>query len=128
MIETLACGTPVIAFPEGAATEIMIDGEHGMLVANEAEMAGASRRVGSIDTQRCRASVAERYDVCMVAAAYEAVYRKAIEIGRRVNLCRLSPLGTGVAAGTFDGSSSAGSSRCCWSASPLAGGSQSDRR
>ena len=33
MVEALACGTPVIAFPEGAAAEIVIDGENGMLVA-----------------------------------------------------------------------------------------------
>ncbi|MGP0036054.1 MAG: glycosyltransferase [Solirubrobacteraceae bacterium] len=33
MIEALACGAPVIAFPEGAAAEIVIDGKNGMLVA-----------------------------------------------------------------------------------------------
>ena len=97
MVEALACGTPVIAFPEGAAAEIVIDGENGMLVADEAEMAHASGRVGSIDPQRCRASVAERYDVSVVAAAYEAVYRKAIEIGRRRQItiahAKVLPLG-----------------------------------
>ena len=62
MVEALACGTPVIAFPEGAAAEIVIDGENGMLVADEAEMARAVARLGSIDPRRCRASVAERYD------------------------------------------------------------------
>jgi glycosyltransferase involved in cell wall biosynthesis len=41
MVEALACGTPVIAFPEGAAAEIVIDGENGMLVADEASMARA---------------------------------------------------------------------------------------
>lgn len=41
MVEALACGTPVIAFPEGAANEIIMSGENGFLVADEAEMASA---------------------------------------------------------------------------------------
>jgi glycosyltransferase involved in cell wall biosynthesis len=84
MVEALACGTPVIAFPEGAAAEIVIDGENGMLVADEAEMAGAVDRLKSIDPERCRASVAERYDVSVTVAGYEHVYRRAIVAdGRR---------------------------------------------
>jgi glycosyltransferase involved in cell wall biosynthesis len=78
MIEALACGTPVIAFPEGAASEIVIDGENGFLVAEPYEMADAVKRLGSIDPLRCRASVAERYDVSVTAAGYEHVYREAI--------------------------------------------------
>src|SRR5579871_3906254 len=35
MVEALACGTPVIAFPEGAARELVIDGRTGFLVENE---------------------------------------------------------------------------------------------
>jgi glycosyltransferase involved in cell wall biosynthesis len=83
MVEALACGTPVIAFPEGAAAEIVIDGENGMLVADEAEMARAVQRLGSIDPGACRASVAERYDVSVTAAGYERAYRRAIQADRR---------------------------------------------
>jgi glycosyltransferase involved in cell wall biosynthesis len=78
MVEALACGTPVIAFPEGAAAEIVIEGENGLLVADEDEMARAVERLGSIDPERCRASVAERYDVSVTVAGYEHVYRQAI--------------------------------------------------
>ena len=87
MVEALACGTPVIAFPEGAAAEIVINGENGMLVADEAEMAWAVERLGSIDPKRCRASVAERYDVSVTVAGYEHVYRRAIAAD-----CRSHPL------------------------------------
>jgi glycosyltransferase involved in cell wall biosynthesis len=79
MVEALACGTPVIAFPEGAAAEIVIDGENGMLVADETEMARAIEWLGSIDAERCRASVAERYDISITASGYERVYRQAIQ-------------------------------------------------
>ena len=78
MVEALACGTPVIAFPQGAAAEIVIHGENGMLPADEAEMADAITTVGSIDPLRCRASVQKRYDPSVVAPAYERIYRRAI--------------------------------------------------
>lgn len=83
MIEALACGTPVIAFPEGAAAEIVIDTENGFLVADEAGMADAVKRLGSIHPAKCRASVADRYDVSITAAGYEHVYRRAITADRR---------------------------------------------
>ena len=79
MIEALAAGTPVIAFPEGAATEIVIDGENGFLVADEEEMAEATARLHTIDPRHCRASVAGRYDGPVVARRYVAAYRAARE-------------------------------------------------
>lgn len=75
MIEALACGTPVIAFPEGAASEIVIDGENGFLVEDEAEMAGAVAKLGDLDPSHCRAS-ATRYAADGIAARYESVYRE----------------------------------------------------
>jgi len=78
MVEALACGTPVIAYPEGAAAEIVIDGENGILVNDEREMAHAIGQVGLIDPLRCRASVAERYDISTCVAGYERVYRQML--------------------------------------------------
>ena len=75
MVEALACGTPVIAFPQGAAREIVVDGENGFLVADENEMASAIKRVGDIEPWACRQSVASRYDVSAVTAQYDALYR-----------------------------------------------------
>lgn len=78
MVEALACGTPVIAFAEGAAAEIVLDGENGFLVADATGMAHATERLSSLHPERCRASVLERYDVSIAAAGYERVYRRAI--------------------------------------------------
>jgi glycosyltransferase involved in cell wall biosynthesis len=58
MIEALVCGTPVLAFPEGAVSEIVIDGENGFQVADEQEMTAAIGLLDQIDPLRCRESVA----------------------------------------------------------------------
>jgi glycosyltransferase involved in cell wall biosynthesis len=77
MVEALACGTPVIAFPAGAASELVIHGRTGFLVEDEAAMAAAVGRLGSISPRDCRAWVAEHCDVDVVAGAYERAYRTA---------------------------------------------------
>jgi len=77
MVEALACGTPVIAFPAGAASELVIDGRTGFLVADETAMAAAVGRLGSIAAGDCRAWVAKHCDVNVVAGAYESVYLEA---------------------------------------------------
>jgi glycosyltransferase involved in cell wall biosynthesis len=76
MVEALATGTPVIAFPEGSAPEIVEDGVSGFLVDDEEEMAEATRHLASIDPWDCR-ECAQRFDSDRIAAAYEAVYRRA---------------------------------------------------
>ncbi len=82
MIEAMACGTPVIAFSEGAAVEIVLDGQTGFLVDDEPAMVAAIDRLDEIDRARCRESVRERFDVSVVARGYEAVYARALR-GRR---------------------------------------------
>jgi glycosyltransferase involved in cell wall biosynthesis len=77
MVEALACGTPVIAFPAGAASELVIDGLTGFLVEDEAAMTAAVERLESISARDCRAWVAEHCDVDVVAGAYESAYRAA---------------------------------------------------
>jgi glycosyltransferase involved in cell wall biosynthesis len=78
MTEALACGTPVIAFPEGSASEIVLDGETGFVVEDEHAMADAIGRLGEIDRARCRESARERFDVTTVAESYEGAYERVI--------------------------------------------------
>jgi glycosyltransferase involved in cell wall biosynthesis len=74
MIEALACGTPVIAFPEGAARELVVDGETGFLVDDERGMADAICQLARLDPRDCRRWVREHCDGEVVAAAYARVY------------------------------------------------------
>jgi glycosyltransferase involved in cell wall biosynthesis len=75
IVEALACGTPVIAFPEGATSELIIDGKTGFLVDDERAMADAIGHLPRIMPRDCRAWVRQHCDGDVVAAAYERTYR-----------------------------------------------------
>jgi glycosyltransferase involved in cell wall biosynthesis len=57
MIEALACGTPVLAFAEGAAPEIVETGVTGYLCADEADMAHKIDLARDLDRGACRFAV-----------------------------------------------------------------------
>ena len=80
MVEALSCGTPVIAFPEGAAAELVVEGTTGFLVDDEAAMAAAVGRLPEIAARDCREWVARHCDVEVIAAAYERTYRSAMRL------------------------------------------------
>jgi glycosyltransferase involved in cell wall biosynthesis len=75
MVEALACGTPVIAFPEGAARELVVEGKTGFLVDDERAMADAIGHLPRINARDCRAWVSDYCDGEVVAAAYESTFR-----------------------------------------------------
>jgi len=77
MVEALASGTPVIAFPEGSAPEIVEDGRTGFVVEDEHAMAAALTRLDEIDPVDCRSSCEQRFSVDAVVRGYEDVYRAA---------------------------------------------------
>jgi len=86
MVEALACGTPVIAFPEGAARELVVDGRTGFLVDDEQAMAAAIGRLDTIAARDCRAWVALHCDLDVVAAAYERTYRSVLRASSAMEL------------------------------------------
>jgi len=77
LIEAMACGTPVIAFPGGSVEEIVCDGVNGWMCADVDEMA---RRIRSLDVdpRRCRSFVETTFSIDKMAAAYLEVYQRAI--------------------------------------------------
>ncbi|HYI20154.1 MAG TPA: glycosyltransferase family 4 protein [Solirubrobacteraceae bacterium] len=82
MVESLVCGTPVIAFAEGSVPEVVRDGVTGFVVDDEHAMAEAIGRVGDLDPAACRRDCEERFSVDAVVRGYEGVYRAAMR--RRV--------------------------------------------
>lgn len=80
MAEALACGTPVIAFPRGAAPEIIRDGVTGYLVGSVEEMARAVYRLDRIDPKVCRQHVQEHFDVPIMADGYLDLYERILQM------------------------------------------------
>ena len=74
MIEAMACGTPVIAFPHGSVTEIIEDGVTGFLVPDAEAAARAVQRIPTLSRARCRAVFAERFSARRMCDAYLRVY------------------------------------------------------
>ncbi len=78
MIEALACGTPVLAFAEGAAPEIIEHGRCGFLCTDEADMAELIGEIPSLDRAACRARVTTRFSASRFVADHVALYRQLL--------------------------------------------------
>ena len=79
MAEAPACGTPVIAFDRGAASEVVQDGVTGFLVNSVDEMVAALGRVDEIDPRSCRRHIERHFDMPVMADAYLQVYESILE-------------------------------------------------
>ena len=79
MIEALACGTPVVVTPRGAAPELVDDGVTGFLRSDEESLAVALGRVGGLDRRACREAVSVRFSAERLATDHIAVYREAVQ-------------------------------------------------
>jgi glycosyltransferase involved in cell wall biosynthesis len=78
-IESLACGTPVIARRAGALPEILRDGVDGFLADDPQAMAFSISRLDRLDRQAIRASVLERFSAERMTNDYLSVYRAMLD-------------------------------------------------
>jgi len=79
MAQALATATPVLAFPNGAAPEIIDHGRTGYLCQDEDDMTAAAAHIGEIDRRQCRAAAEQRFSLARMAADYERLYRAVFE-------------------------------------------------
>ena len=77
-MEAMACGTPVIAFPVGALSELVESGRTGLLVDDVAQMADAIHRVAAIDRQRCRDIARARFSNRRMVEEYVSLYGRLV--------------------------------------------------
>ncbi len=76
-IEALACGTPVIAYPNGALPEIIEDGKNGYLVTSPETMAEAINKLDQIKRADCRTTVEQKFSLSAMTDSYLAAAEKA---------------------------------------------------
>ena len=81
MIESLACGTPVIARRRGSVPEIVDHGVTGFVVEDLDDAGKAIRQIGQLSRKRCRDVFEERFSATQMARNYLAVYKKLIAAG-----------------------------------------------
>ncbi|HEX6490537.1 MAG TPA: glycosyltransferase family 4 protein [Gaiellaceae bacterium] len=79
MIESMACGTPVIATRRGAVPEVIEDGLSGIIVDDYREMPAALERSDALEPLECRRYVEERFAPGRMVEDYLAVYAAAAE-------------------------------------------------
>jgi len=78
MIESMACGTPVVAFRNGSVPKIVEDGLTGWIVASEEEAVRALEGLEGFDRHACRARFEERFSANRMASDYVEVYRRIL--------------------------------------------------
>lgn len=76
MLESLACGTPVVGCPQGAAPEIIEHGVTGFLGDPDAELINGLMSLDQIDRRVCREQARQRFSVERMVEAYLRVYER----------------------------------------------------
>ncbi|NNE36178.1 MAG: glycosyltransferase family 4 protein [Rhodothermales bacterium] len=80
MVESLACGTPVIAFGRGSIPEIINHAENGYIVADVEQAVEAVAAVRSLDRSACRKDVEQRFSHSRMASDYARVYQDILKL------------------------------------------------
>ncbi|AZO62079.1 MAG: glycosyltransferase family 4 protein [Mesorhizobium sp.] len=80
-MEALACGTPVVAFPNGALPNVVEHGKTGFLVNDIDEMAIAIDASADLDNEICRAEARDRFSLDRMVSAYMDAYRALAKLG-----------------------------------------------
>lgn len=82
VVESMACGTPVIAYRRGSMPEVVDIGQTGFLVDNVTEAAAAVAEIVGLDRGNCRDVAARRFSAERMVLDYVAVYEQVLSGGR----------------------------------------------
>lgn len=78
MIESMACGTPVLAFRNGSVPEVIDDGLSGFIVDSEEEAVSVLQRTVNLDRRQVRRRFEERFSAARMAEDYVGIYNKLL--------------------------------------------------
>jgi glycosyltransferase involved in cell wall biosynthesis len=83
MIESMACGTPVIAWHRGSVPEVVDHGVTGYIGESVADAVAAVASCFDHDRRACRARFEQRFTAARMARDYVAAYRKLLQPSRQ---------------------------------------------
>jgi len=83
VVESMACGTPVIAYNRGSMPEIIQHGKTGFIVDDEQDAIAAVDKISTLDRRDCRNDIEKRFSSRHMAQKYVEVYNQII--GAREN-------------------------------------------
>lgn len=78
MTEAMACGTPVITAPRGAAVELVDHGTTGFLCTTIDAMASAVDQAGTLSPSECRRWVATQFSADAMVDGYERIFQRLV--------------------------------------------------
>ena len=78
MVEAIACGTPVIAYRDGAVPEVIEEGHTGFIVEELEDAVEAVRRIPELSRKRCREAFEKRFTATRMAHDYVKVFERLI--------------------------------------------------
>jgi glycosyltransferase involved in cell wall biosynthesis len=79
VVESMACGTPVVAFAKGSMPELIDHGRNGFLVDDVDGAVDALGKIPEIDRSVCRRTVEERFTTGRMAEDYIRVYQQVLD-------------------------------------------------
>ena len=78
MIEAMACGTPVIAYPLGSVPEVEQERVTGFMVPDLEGAIRAVKRLGEIDREKCRRHFEQHFNAERMAQKYLQIYQRLV--------------------------------------------------
>ena len=87
VVEAMACGTPVVAYPRGSMREVIDAGVTGYLASDVESAAAAVEHAAALDRSGVRARAAARFGVDRMVEEYLAVYETVLArqpVGRQL--------------------------------------------
>jgi glycosyltransferase involved in cell wall biosynthesis len=80
MAEAMACGTPVVTCPAGAAPEVVADGITGVVTPNDTDLVAGLQRAwkGEFSASACRSHVEAHFSADAMAAGYERLFGRVV--------------------------------------------------
>ena len=75
LIESMACGTPVVAFRKGSVPEIVRHGKTGFVVDSIDQMTEAVKAIHLIDPSDCRRHIKDHFSIASMAGKYAELYQ-----------------------------------------------------